>query len=477
MAQPTKNLPFKFKPIKQNFQKGRDSVSFIIGHDTGNKGRGANAEMHYRYFNDRYIGASAHYFVDDKQIIQIIGDSNTAWAVGDNQGYGRALNGAKNRNSISVELCIGADSNYDIAYANFIELMKNLSKKYPKAKIARHYDVSRKSCPGTMRSNNWAMWNKLRREMAKPMILKIDLSKDSNAVIVGEYQGESTSGSIEKQAVKKGDSGIHVKELQKNLNDFGWNAGKEDGIAGQQTHNAIIAFQRAMGLGVDGIFGKSSFAVLDAAVAKRQLKFRKKEIHLNDKGDHVKELQKNLNYYGWNAGAEDGVAGKQTVEAIKQFQRMHGLSVVGYFDEKSFEILNKALAKTAKKKREKEVHLNDKGAIVKQLQENLNFYGWNAGKEDGHAGEQTMKAIRDFQRMHGLPIVGYFDEKSFKFLNDALAKTEVNKKPEKPSKPEITKPGVEIIKKGLNVQGEKKVVEGVVNDLRKRKDIDVEVKE
>lgn len=57
-------------------------IKYIVIHDTGNNSKGANAEAHYRYFNGGNRSASAHYFVDDKIILQIVEDEKAAWHVG-----------------------------------------------------------------------------------------------------------------------------------------------------------------------------------------------------------------------------------------------------------------------------------------------------------------------------------------------------------------------------------------------------------
>jgi N-acetylmuramoyl-L-alanine amidase len=49
--------------------------------------------------------------------------------------------------------------------------------------------------------------------------------------------------------------GDDVAELQRRLNTLGFDAGKEDGIFGPDTADALTEFQRNAGLGCDGIFG------------------------------------------------------------------------------------------------------------------------------------------------------------------------------------------------------------------------------
>ncbi|MDY6795629.1 MAG: peptidoglycan-binding protein [Actinomycetota bacterium] len=56
--------------------------------------------------------------------------------------------------------------------------------------------------------------------------------------------------------------GDDVREIQSYLNRLGFNAGREDGIFGQDTDRALRAFQHNMGLPVDGIAGSSTIACM-----------------------------------------------------------------------------------------------------------------------------------------------------------------------------------------------------------------------
>lgn len=180
-------LEFKFMPIKYNYssRKGK-KVQFLVIHDTGNSGRGANAFNHFKFFGGGNRNASAHYFVDDHEIVQIIGDSFSSWHCGDNQGHGRALNGVRNCTSIGIELCINSDGDYQKAYENLVELVKNLRVKFniPIKNVCRHYDVSRKRCPGTFFTKN--LWEKFLKDIKEPIKIKLDLSKASVGVAVQE---------------------------------------------------------------------------------------------------------------------------------------------------------------------------------------------------------------------------------------------------------------------------------------------------
>lgn len=56
--------------------------------------------------------------------------------------------------------------------------------------------------------------------------------------------------------------GDDVREIQRYLNRLGFNAGREDGIFGQDTDRALRAFQHNTGLPVDGIAGSSTLDCL-----------------------------------------------------------------------------------------------------------------------------------------------------------------------------------------------------------------------
>ncbi|OFW60269.1 MAG: hypothetical protein A2W01_09075 [Candidatus Solincola sediminis] len=56
--------------------------------------------------------------------------------------------------------------------------------------------------------------------------------------------------------------GDDVRKIQRYLNSLGFNAGREDGIFGQDTERALRAFQHNMGIPIDGIAGSSTISCL-----------------------------------------------------------------------------------------------------------------------------------------------------------------------------------------------------------------------
>ncbi|MDO5041413.1 MAG: N-acetylmuramoyl-L-alanine amidase [Peptoniphilus sp.] len=143
-------------PIGLNFSKRAGSPKFIVVHDTGNASAGADAKAHFRYFNGKYRGASAHYFVDDEGVVETVEVANSAWHCGD----GRGRYGIYNYNSIGVELCVNSDGDWERTKENALGLIRFLMRFYdiPKGNVVRHYDASRKVCPRRMSADNWREW-------------------------------------------------------------------------------------------------------------------------------------------------------------------------------------------------------------------------------------------------------------------------------------------------------------------------------
>ena len=150
------------------------SIKAIVFHYTANKGTTASALGNARYFADGSEGraASAHYCVDEKNIVyECVPLDTVAWAVGDGQSgkYGKLVN---NYNSVSIEMVSHTDASgaYYIPKAtqeNAARLYQMLLKKLPNVQYAiRHYDVSGKLCPLPMiAEDKWDDFKKLLKEV------------------------------------------------------------------------------------------------------------------------------------------------------------------------------------------------------------------------------------------------------------------------------------------------------------------------
>ena len=169
------------KYVKYNFSKREGKIKYIVIHDTGNKGVGADALAHFNYFNGGDRQSSAHYFVDDKRVVEIIDPvRNRSWHCGD----GKGKKGITNDNSIGVEMCVNVDGDYNKTISKTIELVKELQKKFDinDDYVVRHFDASGKNCPKSLFDCNYGYtWDKF----------KIMLRNDSDVlyrVCVGSYK-------------------------------------------------------------------------------------------------------------------------------------------------------------------------------------------------------------------------------------------------------------------------------------------------
>lgn len=143
-------------PISVNFSKRFNSLSYIVIHDTGNSNPGAGAINHYRYFNGGYRGASAHFFVDESNIVECVDPRLVSWHCGD----GKGRYGISNSNSIGVEICVNSDGDFSMAIRQCVELVRFLMATYgiSKSRVVRHFDASGKICPRSMSGDNWKLW-------------------------------------------------------------------------------------------------------------------------------------------------------------------------------------------------------------------------------------------------------------------------------------------------------------------------------
>ena len=127
-----------------------------------------------------------------------------------------------------------------------------------------------------------------------------------------------------------GCTGDAVKTLQEKLNAKGFDSGNVDGIFGAKTYAAATAFQKANGLGVDGIVGKLTWAKLyDATPVNVTPVTTQPMLRTGSRGDAVRKLQELLNAKGYTCGSVDGIFGSKTYAAVLAFQKANGLAADG----------------------------------------------------------------------------------------------------------------------------------------------------
>ena len=123
-----------------NYTPGNSGRLYIVMHYTGNLTDTAKANANY--FRDTKRGASAHLFVDESDVYEVVSLNDSAWAVG--VDYGGSLFGlCTNYNSISIEMCSSGGKISDRTIDNAVSLTKSLMKRYgiTTERVVRHWDV------------------------------------------------------------------------------------------------------------------------------------------------------------------------------------------------------------------------------------------------------------------------------------------------------------------------------------------------
>ena len=116
----------------------------------------------------------------------------------------------------------------------------------------------------------------------------------------GHWFGDETTGN---NNVKTFQRGTKFPSSQSSTNSF----------------SEIQQLQSLIGVNADGIVGPKTLAAA-----------RKQSIRYGTKGEIVRWIQNRMNSLGFNCGTADGIAGKNTMNALNSWQKVHGLGV-GYF--------------------------------------------------------------------------------------------------------------------------------------------------
>lgn len=177
------------------------AIRAIVFHYTANTGSSASALGNARYFANGSEGraASAHYCVDEKNIVyECVPLDTVAWSVGDGRSgkYGNLVN---NYNSVSIEMVSHTDASgaYYIpkeTQENAARLYQMLLKKLPNVQYAvRHYDVSGKLCPLPMiAEDKWEAFQKLLREVDE-VVEKSKIIVDGKEITVDRILRDGTN--------------------------------------------------------------------------------------------------------------------------------------------------------------------------------------------------------------------------------------------------------------------------------------------
>ncbi|WP_025844762.1 N-acetylmuramoyl-L-alanine amidase [Brevibacillus agri] len=124
----------------------------LVVHWTANEKKGADAVANRNYFNKPTTEASAHYIVDDRQIVRCLPEKEMGYHVGAKSYKPEAvamLSRYPNDCTIGIEMCVNADGSFAKTYQQTVQLAADILKRYGWGvdKLWRHYDITGKNCP------------------------------------------------------------------------------------------------------------------------------------------------------------------------------------------------------------------------------------------------------------------------------------------------------------------------------------------
>lgn len=180
-----------------------NNPQYIIIHNTDNFSSGADAPAHAKaQYHGNFDNMSAHYYTDDGEVAyQAASHDRGCWHVGVNYG-GRLFGTVHNQNTIGVEMCVQSGYNFNMAFANTVELVKQLMAETGISvdSVLQHYDVCAKNCPSQIRAKG--MWQEFKRQIASGG----SSGSDSNTAGQGV---KSASGLV--KVIYTGSDGLNVR--------------------------------------------------------------------------------------------------------------------------------------------------------------------------------------------------------------------------------------------------------------------------
>ena len=145
----------------------RNSIDWIVIHDTGNNTASANGLKHANYITKNNPGVSWHYTIDEEKIYQHIPDNEVAYHAGDglrptgtkwySTTYNKTNYGGGNYNGIGIETCVYNGIDYLETIVTTAKLVAKLCYTYNLSidSVKRHYDFSGKQCPSAIIKSNY----------------------------------------------------------------------------------------------------------------------------------------------------------------------------------------------------------------------------------------------------------------------------------------------------------------------------------
>ncbi|WP_079475276.1 C40 family peptidase [Marinococcus halophilus] len=216
---------------------------------------------------------------------------------------------------------------------------------------------------------------------------KMNLGGEKASFPQSSKASESSSGASS-SVLKIGASGSDVRDLQAKLKSKGFHSGALDGDFGPVTKSSVTAFQRAAGIGVDGVAGPNTFKALNSFKASDKTdnsstakpdssasETGSKTLRQGHTGNDVKSVQQTLKSKGFLSGPADGQFGPQTAGAVKALQRAAGLSADGVVGPNTWKALSDSSVKNGSGTSSEKVSSGSSGSVSGLISTAKQFIG------------------------------------------------------------------------------------------------------
>ena len=451
--------------IDINYSQGVTiNPKYIVIHDTDNRQAGANAMANRNYFaNHPNAKASAHYIIDEGNIIQALEDTWKGWHVGD--GNNPNIN---NSTTIAIELCVNEGNDFDKTLENGVELTKYLMNKYniPAENVVMHRDASGKTCSRMMIEDRPSLWlyfkdrisggdGSLEDDGLKPKMK----GKVTNASVLNVRESPSTSGRIVHKLNRNQVVGIY-EELN------GWY--KIDYIDGVKKKYGYVS--------------KDYISIINENPndEEKPVEPEKPSVSVNKQG--VVKVNSALNMRsgpGSNYGVIGTLRNNDKVEIIKEVDGWYEIKFngkVGYVSSQYIKIVDNESSEEKPVEPEKpSVSVNKQGVVKVNSALNMRSGpGSNYGVIGTLCNNDKVEIIKEVDGWYEIKFngkVGYVSSRYIKMVDNGSGE----EKPVKPEKPSVSvnKQGVVKVNSALNMRSGPGSNYGVIGTLRNNDKVEI----
>ncbi|MDU7956425.1 MAG: SH3 domain-containing protein [Clostridium perfringens] len=451
--------------IDINYSQGVTiNPKYIVIHDTDNRQAGANAMANRNYFaNHPNAKASAHYIIDEGNIIQALEDTWKGWHVGD--GNNPNIN---NSTTIAIELCVNEGNDFDKTLENGIELTKYLMNKYniPAENVVMHRDASGKTCSRMMIEDRPSLW-----PYFKDRISGGDGSLEDDG-LNPKMQGKVTNASVLNVRESPSTSGRIVHKLNRNQV-----VGIYEELNGWYKIDYIDGVKKKY-----GYVSKDYISIINENPndEEKPVEPEKPSVSVNKQG--VVKVNSALNMRsgpGSNYGVIGTLRNNDKVEIIKEVDGWYEIKFngkVGYVSSQYIKIVDNESSEEKPVEPEKpSVSVNKQGVVKVNSALNMRSGpGSNYGVIGTLRNNDKVEIIKEVDGWYEIKFngkVGYVSSQYIKVVDNESSE----EKPVEPEKPSVSvnKQGIVKVNSALNMRSGPGSNYGVIGTLRNNDKVEI----